>query len=151
MRINITNDPTDIRTGYKNVFTFPINGILAVDYKTLANINGPVEEIIAVNVLQAVHFTEIKNVLTAWVNKLSSKGELYIQTLDGCLTSNIMHYQSGSPADLNKLIFGENPKNPNLGIYNIQVLESLLKELGCQVLAKSFVSATHLGIRVVKQ
>lgn len=43
MRINITNDPTDIRTGYKNVFTFPINGILAVDYKTLANINGPVE------------------------------------------------------------------------------------------------------------
>jgi hypothetical protein len=144
----------DIRDGYINVDYFIKNNPLVVqkDFRDLSWIDSkqPIDEILAIDIIQYVRYTDISNVLAGWISKIEKGGSLYISAPDYDLIANMIKYNRLNIDTINNLLFG--PPNPNniynYSVYNLYNITELLKNLGCSILESGysggsfFVSAT---------
>ncbi len=149
MRINLG---TDTRQGYINVGKTPGPNITLGDFKNLTGItqDGTAEELVAIDVVQYIDHANLLGVLSNWVSKLSKGGEIYIQAPDSSLLGTIMQYEQTTVEQINKLIFGDSEKNRAVGIYNLTGFDTLLRNLGMEIISKTYVGQTHFGIRARK-
>jgi hypothetical protein len=129
----------DIRDGYINVDYFIKNNPLVVqqDFRDLSWLESQhaFEEILAIDIIQYIRYTDISNVLSVWISKLERGGTIFISSSDYDLISNMIKYNRLQINEINDAIFGKTNQNHvyNFAIYNLNNIVELLKNLGCSV------------------
>lgn len=110
MKINIclgnSNNPLN---GYINTNIYENNEFKACHPENLNDIvdDGEAEEILAVNILNYIEYSKVKNVVINWYKKLKYDGTMTISFFDFLETSRLLTTQFISIDDARKLFFGE--------------------------------------------
>ena len=134
---------TDVRLNYLNIDRSPTSKeVTRADVRTFAGVDikdNSVTELVAINLLPYIHFTEIQPTLALWAKKLAPAGEMFIQTFDSHLLGTMMMNGQIDTPNVNGLLFGVDPKDETaVSIYNLPFIEELLKQLGCQTVEKGY-------------
>ena len=132
----------DFRLNYINIDLKPTHeSIIKGDFRDLSKINikdNSVEEIICINSISYLHFSEILPVLKNWVSKLEPNGYIYIQSNDMNILGNMMGYDQITIEQLNEILFGKTGEELNKAIYSLPAIEALAKDCGCEIIEKGY-------------
>lgn len=152
MRLNL-GCGTDIRDNYINIDIDDIKNdkIQHADIRNLNMLNiqdGSVEEILVVNVVEYIKFQEVPHIVRHWVDKLQSKGEIYIESLDANFLGLSLTNHHGTIDKINEIIFGDG-KRPKLSLHSLLSVEHLLSQFGLHTVSKGYHN-DHFYVRAIK-
>jgi hypothetical protein len=143
----------NIIQGYTNIDLMPKNSnVTRGNFTNLSMIqDGSVEEILALNVIEYLPFTQVGSVLQHWVQKLQSGGTLYVESIDLNVLGTMMAYDQIGIDVINKILYlnagqGMTPQ----GLYNMTAIESHLNSIKCKTDVKGF-KDYKFYLRVIKQ
>lgn len=141
----------DVRDNYINVDTNIANND-KIKYADIRNLNaiagdGVVEEILAINVLECVKFSEFAHILKHWLDKIKSGGEIYIESLDSNMLGLVLLNNLVNMNDVNKMLFGDDKSK--LSLHNLLTTEHQLNQNGFSTTTKGY-RGDKFFIRAVK-
>lgn len=156
MKVNL-GCGADIRTGYLNLEStgtpVPENlpegaEVIRTDLGTLPDIgDNTVTHMVAGYTLNRFPMGIIPTVLTNWIKKLASGGDIYFENTDSQAIGQIMLFEQAGPAEINQVLFGR--EAPFRCTFTVGWLEQAIKNLGLNLVEKGLAGPSHY-LRAVK-
>ncbi len=136
MKVNILLNSTATRSGWLNIDPYapledPNRSNAQVDGLDVFVDDGEVEELVALDVIDAVSSSDKIRLLNHWIAKLAHGGSLTISGLDLYQAARAIHLRQVDLLTANKLLYGENV--PTTGAIPCEQMVKILSSSGLRV------------------
>ncbi len=141
MKINICNNPSDIRVGYINISSAtlkdPKYGTTTTVWD-MRNLTGVVDaggatEIFSNHTLQGLRYEELPAVFANWKTLLAPDGKVIIKSIDLEMIGNDIAFDRLAPDKANALLFGIE----NKGCHTVGTVSQALIQSGFTIVSKT--------------
>lgn len=130
----------DIRDNYTNI-DINITNNDKVKYADIRNLNsiamdGVVEEILAINILEYIKYSEFPHIFKHWLDKIKPGGEIYIESLDANMFGLVLTNNLSNIVEVNKTLFGDDKAKTSL--HSLLSVENQLNQHGFSTISKGY-------------